>query len=275
MQEKPILVIGAGGKTGRRILQSLIEKGVQVRPGTRTAAIPFDWDDERTWGPALDGVGAAYVSYFPDLAFPGADEKISRLCALARQIGTGRLVLLSGRGETHAETCEQIVRDSGVDFTLVRCAWFAQNFSEGYLRDPVQSGVVALPAGTVQEPVVDVDDIADVAVAALTEQRHGGELYEITGPDLLDFDQVAAMLSGAVGHPVRYQPITLAEFHAAMTEIGGSYIADVFTHVCQEALDGRNAWLGDGVQRALGRAPRSLADYCTHAGATGAWAQVA
>lgn len=276
MQTRPILVIGAGGKSGRRIANILTERGHSVRRGTRNAPIPFDWENEASWGPALDGVSAAYVSYFPDLAFPGAAEKIEALSALARETGVSRLVLLSGRGETHARRCEDIVRASGVDFTLLRCAWFAQNFSEGYLRDPVLGGAIALPAGNVREPVVDVDDIADVAVAALTEtHRHSGELYEITGPRLMHFSEAAAALAAASGHPVQYVPITLEQFHAAMTEIGGAFIADVFTHVCEEALDGRNEWLGDGVQRALGRAPRDFAEFCRRAAAEGAWREAA
>lgn len=267
----PILVIGATGKTGRRIANILSEQGYSVRHGTRNAPLPFDWDAPDTWAPALDGVSAAYVSYFPDLAFPGAAEKIEALSALAKGVGTGRLVLLSGRGETHAEQCENIVRNSGVDFTLLRCSWFAQNFSEGYLLDPVLGGAIALPAGDVREPIVDVDDIADVAVAALTEERHSGELYEISGPHLLHFSEAAAELSAASGHEVNYVPITLGQFNAAMTEIAGAFVADVFTHVCEEALDGRNEWLGDGVQRALGREPRDFSEFCRLAAVSGAW----
>lgn len=273
MHTKPILIIGANGKTGRRIAKILSERGYSVRSGTRSAAIPFDWDDETTWAPALEGVATAYVSYFPDLAFPGAAEKIEALGALAKEKGLERLVLLSGRGETQAERSEEIVRACGVDYTLLRCSWFAQNFSEGYLLEPVLDGYIALPAGDVGEPIVDVDDISDVAVAALTDMgRHSGELYEITGPRLLRFSQAAAELSAAIHKPVQYTPITLDQFHAAMSEIGGTFIADVFTHVCEEALDGRNEWLGDGVQRALGRPPRDFADFCKRAAATGVWA---
>jgi len=276
MHTQPILVIGASGKTGQRIAQSLAAQGYSVRPGARNATIPFDWNDETTWASALDGVSMVYVSYFPDLAFPGAAEKIEALSALALEKGIRRLVLLSGRGETHARRCEDIVAASGVDYTLLRCAWFAQNFSEGYLRDPLLDGAIALPAGDVREPIVDVDDIADVAVAALTEmERHSGELYEITGPRLLHFSEAAATLAAASGHKVHYVPITLAEFHSAMTEIGGTFIADVFTHVCQEALDGRNAWLGDGIQRALGRPPRDFAQFARDAARAGAWREAA
>lgn len=271
MQTQPILVIGATGKTGRRIARTLAERGFAVRRGSRNAAIPFDWDQPQTWPAALAGVAAVYVSYFPDLAFPGAAAKIEALTRCAAAAGVGRLVLLSGRGEQHARHCEDIVRASGIAYTLIRAAWFAQNFSEGYLRDPVLDGTIALPAGDVREPIVDVDDIADVAVAALTEAGHAGQLYEVTGPRLLGFAEAAASLSRAIGRQVGYAPITLDQFHAAMTGLGGAMIADVFTEICRETLDGRNQSLGDGVQRALGRAPRDFDDFCFAAAAAGSW----
>lgn len=275
MQTAPILVIGSTGKTGSRIARSLSEKGFPVREGSRNSSIPFDWERQETWAPALSGVSAAYVSYFPDLAFPGAAEKIEALTEVARKAGVRKLVLLSGRGEAHARKCEQIIRKSGLDFTLVRASWFAQNFTEGYLLGPVLEGVVALPAGDIREPIADVDDIADVAVAALTEDRHNGELYEITGPRLLSFAEAAAEISSAAGIPVSYVPITLDQFHAGMLEIGGPLIADVFTEICRETLDGHNAYLTDGVQRALGREPRDFADFCRAAAASGVWKRAA
>jgi uncharacterized protein YbjT (DUF2867 family) len=275
MNTAPILVIGSTGKTGSRIVRSLTEKGFPVREGSRNSAIPFDWEKPETWAAALAGVKAAYVSYFPDLAFPGAAAKIEALTKAATAAGVRKLVLLSGRGEAHARHCEEIVRNCGLDFTLVRAAWFAQNFSEGYLQAPVLDGVVAVPAGDIKEPIADVDDIADVAVAALTDDRHNGELYEITGPRLLTFAEAAAEISSAAGIPVRYMPITLEQFHAGMLEIGGPLIADVFTEICRETLDGHNAYLTDGVQRALGRAPRDFADFCRDAAASGAWKKAA
>lgn len=275
MNTAPILVIGSTGKTGSRIVRSLTEKGFSVREGSRNSAIPFDWEKPETWAAALVGVKAAYVSYFPDLAFPGAAAKIEALTKAAKAAGVRKLVLLSGRGEAHARHCEEIVRNCGLDFTLVRAAWFAQNFSEGYLQAPVLDGVVALPAGDIKEPIADVDDIADVAVAALTDDRHNGELYEITGPRLLTFAEAAAEISSAAGIPVQYVPITLEQFHAGMLDIGGPLIADVFTEICRETLDGHNAYLTDGVQRALGRAPRDFADFCSNAAASGAWKKAA
>ena len=271
MHNSPILVIGSTGKTGRRIVKSLAERGFSVRHGSRKSSTPFDWDRPETWTAALAGVTSAYISYFPDLAFPGAPEKIEALTRAAVKAGVKRLVLLSGRGEVHARHCEDIVKNCGLDYTLIRAAWFAQNFSEGYLCQPVLGGMVALPAGDVREPIVDIDDIVDVAVAALTEDRHSGKLYEITGPRLLSFAEAAAEISAATGHQVRYLPITFDQFHASMTEIGGSMVADVFTDICREVLDGRNASLGDGVQKALGREPRDFANFCRATAASGTW----
>jgi uncharacterized protein YbjT (DUF2867 family) len=237
--------------------------------------VPFDWSRPETWDAALAGAGAVYISYYPDLAVPGAEAAIAGLVDRARRAGVGRLVLLSGRGERHAQACEARVRDSGLPFTLVRCAWFAQNFSEGALRDAVLAGTLALPAGSVQEPVVDADDIAEVAAAALVDEGHAGRLYEVTGPHLLGFDAIAAQLAAASGRAVRYQPVALADFRAQIARTAGPEIAAVLTEIARETLDGRNQWLGDGVQQALGRAPRTFAAVCRQAAAEGAWRDAA
>ena len=275
MQSQPILVIGATGKTGSRVAAKLEAKGVALRRGSRTSATPFDWEAPETWAAALDGVRAAYVTYFPDLAFPGAVEKLDSLGETAKAAGVDHLVLLSGRGEHHARQGEEVVRNSGVEFTLVRSAWFAQNFSEGYLRDPILAGVLPMPGGDIAEPIIDVDDIADVAVAALTEEGHKGELYEVTGPRLLTFAEMAAELSLATGRPIRHIPISFEDFHANVAQAGGEFVADVFTAIARETLDGRNAHVTDGVQRALGRPPRNFAEFAGTASCSGAWASAA
>lgn len=275
MPTQPILVIGSTGKTGSRVAARLEQRGIAVRHGSRRAPIPFDWDTPETWPASLEGIKAAYVTYFPDLAFPGAVEKVEALCRVAKEAGLERIVLLSGRGEHYARLGEEAVRASGLDYTLVRASWFAQNFSEGYLRDPVLEGVLPMPGGDVAEPIVDVDDIADVVVAALTENGHSGELYEVTGPRLLTFADMAAILSEATKHTVRHIPISFEEFHKGLEDNAGEFIADVFTGIARETLDGRNASLCDGVQRALGRAPRDFAEFASAAARAGAWSTAA
>jgi len=266
------LVVGGTGKTGRRVLERLQARGLAVRSASRSSEPPFDWNDRATWAPALSGATAAYVSYFPDIAVPGAADTVGEFARLAVRSGVRRLALLSGRGEEEAERAERLVQDAGADWTIVRCTWFSQNFSEGYMLDPIRSGEVALPVGGVPEPFVDADDIADVAVAALTEDGHGGRVYELTGPRLLTFAQAIAEIAVAAGRPVRFVPIPLEDFAAAMTEAGEpDDVVWLLRYLFAEVLDGRNAHLADGVQQALGREPRDFAEYARDAAATGAW----
>ena len=164
---------------------------------------------------------------------------------------------------------------SGLGTTVVRASWFNQNFSEGVMYPAVLSGLVALPAGQRLEPFVDADDIADVAVAALVDARHVGEIYEVTGPRLLTFADAAAAIGQAAGRRVDYAPIGLDEFHAALLPELGPDHAEFLTRLCEEVFDGRNESLGDGVQRALGRQPRDFADYCAEMAATGLWSKAA
>jgi uncharacterized protein YbjT (DUF2867 family) len=271
IQEKPILVLGGTGKTGRRVAERLTARGLPVRIGARSAEPQFDWEDRSTWAPALEGVESAYVSHYLD-AVPGAAETVGSFAELAVKSGVPRLVLLSGRGEEEAERVEQAARETGAELTILRSTWFSQNFSESYFLDDVLSGEVALPAGDTPEPFVDAGDIADVAVTALTDDRHVGEVYELTGPRLLTFAGAVDEIAKASGREIRYVPISIEEYAAAAAQQGvpGEYI-DLLTYLFSEVLDGRNAHLADGVQRALGRGPRDFADYARVAAATGVW----
>ncbi|WP_281689593.1 NAD(P)H-binding protein [Pseudonocardia thermophila] len=266
-----VLVIGATGKTGRRVAERLTAAGHRVRPGSRSAAVPFDWADPTTWSAALAGVDACYVAYYPDLAVPGAAQTVAELAAAAGRAGVRRLVLLSGRGEPGAEAAERAVRAVFPVATVVRAAWFNQNFSEGHFLGPVLAGTVALPVGDVREPFVDADDIADVAAAALTDDRHGGELYEVTGPQLLTFGEAVAEIAAATGRAIDFVPLRLPDYLAlAPVELSADELWLV-EHLFREVLDGRNARLADGVQRALGRPPRDFAAYARATAGTGAW----
>ncbi|MFF5331912.1 NmrA family NAD(P)-binding protein [Streptomyces rubradiris] len=264
----PILVIGGTGKTGRRVVERLQGLGRPARSGSRSSETPFVWEDESTWEAALDGVSAAYVTYYPDLAFPGAKEAVERFAAFAVERGVRRLVLLSGRGEEGAVAGEDGLKASGCDWTVVRANWFHQNFSESFFLDPVRSGELALPTGDAVEPFVDTDDIADVVVAALTDDRHIGKTYELSGPRLLSFHDVARELSAATGRTITYTPVSADDYRAALRELGEpEEFADLFTLI----VDGRNANLVHGVREALGREPKDFADYAKEAAATGVW----
>ena len=266
------LVVGGSGKTGRRVLDRLAERGLPTVSGSRSGERRFDWDDRATWERALAGVSALYISYFPDLAVPGAADKVGALAELAARQGVKRLVLLSGRGEEEAQHAEQVVQAAFPAATIVRCSWFAQNFSEGQFIDGILAGELALPVGDVGEPFVDAGDIADVAVAALTEDGHEGQLYELTGPRLLRFDEAVEEIAQAVGRPIRFVAVPAEDFEAQMrAEEVPDDVLWLVSYLFTEVLDGRNAHLTDGVQRALGRPPRDFADYARDVAATGVW----
>jgi uncharacterized protein YbjT (DUF2867 family) len=266
------LVLGAQGTTGRRVASRLAARGVATRLGSRSGEPPFDWADERTWPAVLRGVSAAYLVYYPDLVAPEALERVHRFATLAADSGVGRLVLLSGRGEKAAQQAEQAVMGAGTAWTIVRSAFFAQNFSEKGFEAFVRSGTVALPAPEIGEPFVDADDIADVVVAALTEDGHAGQVYEVTGPRLMSFADAVADIAAATGRAVAFERITADEFVDGLTANGvPAEEAHVFAEIFETVLDGRNAYLTDGVQRALGRAPRDFTEYAAATAPTGVW----
>jgi len=271
-QEKLILVLGGTGKTGRRIAKTLRDKGIPIRIGSRSAVPAFDWNNEANWDDCLAGVKAVYINYAPDLAIPGAGDSIQAFVDRARRHDVKRLVLLSGRGEAEAQACERIVQESGIDWTVVRASWFNQNFSEGAFVEMVQAGQVALPAADIAEPFVDAEDIADVAVAALTERGHFGEIYEVTGPRLLTFADVAAEITRASKHNVAYSEISHDSFVAGAVESGAPKdVIWLLDYLFSTVLDGRNAHICDGVQRALGRPARDFSDYARKIAATDVW----
>jgi uncharacterized protein YbjT (DUF2867 family) len=270
--EGTTLVAGGTGKTGRRVVERLNRLGRPVRVGSRAAERPFDWEHVSTWNAVLDGVSVVYLSYYPDVAMPGAADVVRAFVDLAQRQGVRRLVLLSGRGEEEAERAEEVVKAADIEWTIVRSSWFAQNFSENYLLDPILAGEVVLPSGTAAEPFIDAGDIADVAVAALTEDGHAGRLYEVTGPRLLTFAGAIGEIAEATGREIRYAEVTPEVYAAGLRAAGipGDYVW-LIHYLFTTVLDGRNASLADGVQRALGREPRDFGDFAREVAARGVW----
>ncbi|KRE30535.1 SDR family oxidoreductase [Agromyces sp. Soil535] len=266
-----IAVIGSTGKTGRRVADLLDSRGHIVRRLARDTNPAFDWERPDQWAAALHGVDRLYAAYVPDLAAPGSDVAITRLAQVAHEAGVQRIVLLSGRGEDGARRCEDILLDAHVPATIVRASWFTQNFTEGVLRDAVFTGVLALPARSIREPFIDVDDIAAVAVEALTGEGHEGRVYEVTGPELLTFAEMATMLSEITEREITYLPVGFDDFHAAVAAEQGPEVATLLTELCREVFDGRNESTTDGVTEALGRPPRDARAVLTEAAAAGAW----
>ena len=270
---RPVLVLGGTGTTGRRVAQRLQRAGREVRVASRAAHPPFRWEEPGTWDPSLDGAGALYLAYSPDLAAPGAPEVVTALARAAVRHGVQHLVLLSGRGEPEAQRAESQVRAAAPQAVVVRASFFMQDFDEKFLREPVRAGLVRLPVGPVAEPFVDAEDVADVAAAALLDPaRHAGATYEVSGAQLLTFPEALAVISTALGRTVRCERVPIGDHRRELAEQGvPAELVDLLTHLFTEVLDGRGQRLSSGVQQALGREPRSFADYAARAAASGAW----
>ena len=272
MNKSPILIIGKNGKTGSRVNERLQALGFATRSVSRSTKPSFDWEDSTTWRSAIEGTGAAYVTYQPDLAVPNAESAIKEFVRVATETGLKHIVLLSGRGEEGAQRAEEVIKASGISWNIVRASWFCQNFSESFMLEGVLAGELVLPAADTVEPFVDADDIADVVVAALTEPNRRNRLYEVTGPRALTFAQCIEEISGALGRPVNFTGIPVDAYIGALREEGVPedlqwLLRELFTVV----FDGRNSNVMTGVEEALGRPATDFRSYVRKTIQSGVW----
>ncbi|GAA2761099.1 NAD(P)H-binding protein [Streptomyces paradoxus] len=267
-----MVVTGATGRTGSRVARAAEAAGLTVRAASR--ATGFDWWDASTWADALRGADAAYLAHPSDVGAPGAAEVVGALAREAAGLGVRRLVLLSARGEDQALPTEEALRASGADWTVVRAAWFAQNFSEGPLVAELRErGELVFPADEVREPFLDVRDIADVVVSVLTSgDRYVGRTLTLSGGRLLTFGEAVAEIAGATGRPLTYRAVSTRDYGEALAGFGvpPEEVAGM-TEIFGTLLDGRNAHLSDGVREVLGRAPRDFGDFVREEAAAGTW----
>ena len=272
MEANKILVLGGKGKTGRRVAERLTKLGHNVRIGSRTEDPRFDWEDPGIWPECLASMDMVYITFQPDLAVPGACRAIEGFMDEVTKSGLTKVVLLSGKGEKEAELCEQVIRNSGVDWTIVRASWFNQNFSESFFLDPIVAGHVALPKNEVLVPYVDADDIADVVVAALSDDKHIGKTYQLTGPRQLTFEQVTREISKATARDIQFDSITMDKYTATLKEL---QVPDDFiwliNYLFTEVLVESNSMVTDDVQQVLGRKAKDFSDYARQAAMTGVW----
>ena len=270
--QKIPLILASNGKTGSRVAERFRATGLGFREGSRHSDIPFDWYDSNTWQKALDGISAVYVVFYPDLAVPGAKEIIADFTRVAEYCGVDHLVLLTGRGEDEAQACEKIVMNSSLDWTIVRASWFAQNFSENFFLDDILRGQVIVPFDDFTEPFIDADDIADVVFAALNDEKHKGQVYEVTGPDLLSFRESIREIGEVSHRKIGFQQVSMEDYVQFLNEaeVPREFVG-LLKYLFTEVLDGRNAYLCDGVKQALGREPRSFHAYAAATAETGVW----
>ncbi|MEW2075553.1 NmrA family NAD(P)-binding protein [Streptomyces sp. NPDC013433] len=270
-KDMTLVVTGATGRTGSRVARAAGAAGLTVRAASR--ATGFDWADRSTWADALRGADAAYLVHPADVGAPGTAEAVGELAGTAVGLGVRRLVLLSARGEDQALPTEEALRASGADWTVVRAAWFAQNFSEGPLVEELRRGELVFPAGEVEEPFVDVRDIAEVVVAAVTGgERYAGRTLSVTGPRLLTWGEAVAEIAAATGRPLTYRAVSARDYGEALPGLGvPAEEAAFLTELFGTLLDGRNASVEDGVRQALGREARDFSDFVREEAAAGIW----
>ncbi len=272
MNNSPILIVGKNAKTGWRVDRLLQAQGIPTRAVSRSTTPAFDWEDQGTWRAALEGTRSAYITFHPDLAIPTAEQTIKDFVALAAELGLEHLVLLSGRGEDGARRAEIALEQGGLDWNIVRANWFMQNFSENFMIEGILNGELALPAGDIREPFIDVDDIAEVAVATLTRPELRNRVFEVSGPRAMTFAECIAAISAATGYPVEYRQIPVDEFIDSLRSQG---LPDPLLWLMRElftvVFDGRNSEPTPGVEEALGRPATDFDEYIRKVMASGAW----
>ncbi|MEM0575819.1 NmrA family transcriptional regulator [Flavobacterium polysaccharolyticum] len=273
MKQSKILILGGKGKTGGKVVERLLNLGYEnIRIGSRSEIPAFDWENQDTWLEVIKDADTVYITFQPDLAIPTAVETIKSFTTLANDNGVNKMVLLSGRGEKEAQLCEQAVMKIAKKWTIVRASWFNQNFSESVFLEPILAGHVALPRAEALEPFTDTNDIADVVVQAIIDDKHNGQLYELTGPRLMTIPQAITEISDACGRSIQFQPLTLEENVQLLRsyQLPEDYIWLV-NYLFTEVLDGRNATVSSDIEKVLGRKATDFSEYAKVTAAAGIW----
>lgn len=266
MSNNTTLITASTGKTGRRVAALLRERGLEVREGSRRSEIPFDWEDSATWPAALEHVSVVYVVH-PDLGSAEARDQMREFARVAAAAGVRRAVMVSvpdvgGMDVPIVHATEESFPEAGIPVTVLRLRWFFQNFSEDFLLEPTLSGNFRLPTGDGREAFVDADDIAEVAVAALTDDAHTGADYEVTGPETLSFEDIARTLSTATGRDITFEAISIDEFvaeniAAGVPEEWAHALGGIYAAIAPGNLDS----ISSDVEKVLGKPARTFADF--------------
>ena len=280
MTTTPILILSGKGKTGRRVAAQLEVRGVPFRLASRSSEQRFDWYDESTWSATIASADTAYLA--PPVG-PTGLAQAGRFIQQAAAEGLRRVVLLSGRGvgspgrdfAVYDGTLdlEHAVQASGAVWTIVQPAWFAQGFSEDFLRYHVLAGEIRLSAGTGAEAWIDTNDVGDVMTAALLDEAYTGQVIAISGPRPLTMAEVADALSTATGRPITYAELEPEKHVGELVEQGltqedAEAVRDLFAVIRNH----RSEYVSDGVQQVLGRAPRDFAVWARETATTRVWA---
>jgi uncharacterized protein YbjT (DUF2867 family) len=278
------LVTGATGHVGGPVARQLHEQGHSVRALVRdpsgAASLPAgielaagDLDDPASVAKAVTGTEAIFLMHVGT-----GTEQTSTMITAARDAAVPRIVLLSSAGArllpldanpmgAAFAAREQILRESGLGVTYLRPSAFASNAFAW--RDSIRAGKVVDPTGDGVLAVMDPEDIARVAVAALTDAGHAGKGYLLTGPQALTARQQVATIAEVTGHPVDFQDVTPHEFAQAAIQRGTPpEQAQLMERLNEVFRARRSVNITDDVENITGTAPATFRDWCErHAGA--------
>ncbi|MEM7684078.1 MAG: ergot alkaloid biosynthesis protein [Pseudomonadota bacterium] len=273
-----ILVTGGTGTTGRRVSAQLSERGLRYRVATRNPGakdhIRFDWTDETTWAAALEGVKRIYL-----VAPSGVAEPLPVLIPfmeLAIRNGVKRFVLLSASslaaggpmmGMVHAW-----LRDHAPEWVVLRPTWFMQNFSDGqHLATIRDEGAIYTATDEGRIGFIDAEDIAAIAVEALTQAECVSGDTILTGPAALSYDAVAQTLSDVLKHPVKHHHLSVDELAARHMDQSGlpEDYARTLAQMDAAIAAGSEDRVTDAVPRTTGRPARALEEFI--AANSGVW----
>ncbi|EYT82134.1 NmrA family transcriptional regulator [Streptomyces sp. Tu 6176] len=269
-----IVVTGATGNIGRPLTRALAEAGQRVTAvSRRPAPVPdgvrhrvADLSEPAGLKPALEGAEALFLLLSGDLHAAGANP--ADIVREAAGSGVRRVVLLStlgvvtrpfGATRIAMRALEDTLRESGLQWSILRPGGFASN-ALWWAESVRTRQLVAAPFGDIGVPVVDPADIAAVAAACLLDDRHTGGVYELTGPEVITPRQQARALADALGSPVRFQELTRAEARDAMAQSMPAELADDTLDILGSP-NPAELRVSPDVERVLGRAPRSFADW--------------
>jgi uncharacterized protein YbjT (DUF2867 family) len=272
-----VLVLGGTGRTGSRIAASLTAHGVAARTASRSGSeYRFDWDDPRTYAPAVTGADRLYLGP-PTMRIVFAD-RVAALLDLAVESGVQHVTLLSAHGADRAPSgidlaaAERLVADrADITHTVLRPAWVMQNFTDQHL--PLIDDTLMVPSGGGAEAFVDADDIAAVAVRTLLEPAaHAGATYALTGPAALTFADVATVIAEVAGRAVRYLDVDQQAWidGAVAAGVPADY-AVMLRWLTGTVLEGDGAAPTGDVKRVLGRPATDFATFARRNAA--AWAR--
>ncbi|MER6694598.1 NAD(P)H-binding protein [Streptomyces minutiscleroticus] len=270
------LVLGATGTTGGRLTARLLAGGHRVRAASRGATavggatpVRFDWYDPGTWQGAVGDADRVYL--VPPLGATSPADTMLPFLRLARAAGVRRAVLLSSSaipaGGPATGLVHQALPGLFPEWAVLRPSWFMQNFTGDHMHAHTVRDEAALYSATGEGRVgfVDADDIAEVALHALTDTHAPGTDLVLTGPEALRFDDVAAILGDATGRTVTHRRLTRAQMRDRLAASLPAEFAGLLADMDDAIARGAEDRTTDTVLRLTGRPPRDFRTHVAHA----------